>query len=385
MKRINFFFGGCLNSIRNLIQNMPYLSHLTVITSQVYLDGNTWRELIRNYLPQIEIFQLKMDFDFQQRNDDIDEIIIELLESFRSSFWIEEHQWFVRCHWNPSDPYKSTTLYTLPYAFDTYDSSNKCCTKSTCLDEQQYWSYDSVRLFGHSHIDNTLSHRFSLLRARFPAIHHLHINLPLDAMFWLRFSSFNYLKSLNISLYRHSAYCQLQTLFDQSPCLYSLKVESFAGLPTKLFQLKSKSIRRLDFSDVLIDQSIYFNKEDCLMLINSSLGMQCEVLLIRIKNRTILLNLINRMFNLRLLIFECEDDKESFLSISSKNELIPWLQHHLSSTYSIMRDQKKRFRIQIWINREAIKEILLADSISKHRNRVSQVLTSFRQFFIFKA
>jgi hypothetical protein len=159
-----------------------------------------------------------------------------------------------------------------------------------------------------------------------------------------------------------------------------LKVESFVGLPTQLFQLKSRSIRRLDFIDVLIDQSIYFDREDCLALINSSLGMQCEVLLIRIKNRTIVLDLINRMFNLRLLIFECEDDKESFLPFaSSKNELILWLQHHLSSTYSIMRDPRKRFRIQIWINRQTEK-IFLVDSISKHRNRLSQVLTSFRQF-----
>jgi hypothetical protein len=314
----------------------------------------------------------------------MEDITDELLESFRSLFWIEEHQWYVRCHWNPSDPCKSITLYTLPYAFDTFDYSNKCCTKSTCLNEGQYWSYDCVQIFGHGNVENTLLDGFSLLRARFPNIHHLHISLPFDDRFWLRFFSLNHLKSLSISLYKYSSYCQLQTLFDQAPCLYSLKVESFVGLSTKLFELTSKSIRRLDLIDILVDQSIYFTKEDCLSLINSSLGIQCEVLLICLKNRNIVLDLIEKMSNLRILIFECEDDKEFFLNFSSsKNELIRWLKYHLSSTYSIIRDPRKRFRTQIWINREAKKTFLSngLTVISKHRQRLSHVITSFRQFF----
>jgi hypothetical protein len=361
MKSIKIFFGGTLNSMKNLLQKIPNLSHMMVITSQVYWDGNTWKQLIINYLPNIKIFQLKMEFDFEERNDDMITITNKLLETFRSSFWIEEHQWYVRCHWNPSDPYKSITLYTLPYAFDTFDYSNKCCTKSTCLDERQYWSYDCVKIFGHSNnIENILLDSFSLLRARFPNIHHLQINLPFDDIFWLRFFPLNHLITVNISLYKYSGYYQLQTLFDQAPYLYSF--------------------RRLDFIDIFIDQSIYFNKEDCFILINSSLGIQCEVLLIRLKNRNIILDLIEKMSNLRLLIFECEDDKElSSHFLSSKNELIQWLQYHLSSSYSIIRDPKKRFRIQIWINREATKKTL--SSISKPRHRLSQVLSSFRQLF----
>jgi hypothetical protein len=384
IKTIKFFFGGSFDSIKNLIEKLPNLSHLMVITSQIYLDGNIWKELIKNYLPKMKIFQLKMEFDFQGRNDDMEDITNELLESFRNSFWIEEHQVYVRCHWNPSDPFKSITLYTLPYAFDTFDSTNTCCTKSTCLDQQQYWSYDCVQIFGHSNIDNTLLDSFSLLRARFPNIHHLYINLPFDDIFWLRFTSLNHLKSLNVFLYKYSSYCQLQTLFDQAPCLYSLKITSFLGLSPKIFDLTSKSIRRIDFIDISVDQSIYFNKDDCFTLINSSLGIQCEVLLIRIKNRTIIFDLIVKLLNLRLLIFECEDDKESFLNYSfSKNELIPWLQHHLPSTYSIIRDRKKLSRIQIWIDREITKKFSSNNFtlISKHKNKLSQILTSFRQFF----
>ncbi|CAF5034607.1 unnamed protein product [Rotaria sp. Silwood1] len=55
-----------------------------IITSQVYLNGHTWKELITNYLPNIRIFQLKMKLELQERNDDVNEIIDELLDSFNS-------------------------------------------------------------------------------------------------------------------------------------------------------------------------------------------------------------------------------------------------------------------------------------------------------------
>ncbi|CAF2978640.1 unnamed protein product [Rotaria sp. Silwood2] len=63
---------------------MPNLSHLMIIISQVYFDGHTWKELITNYLPNIIIFQLKMKLELQERNDDVNEIIDELLDSFNS-------------------------------------------------------------------------------------------------------------------------------------------------------------------------------------------------------------------------------------------------------------------------------------------------------------
>lgn len=378
---IKFSFGGSVDSMKNLLEKMPNLSHLMIMTSQVYIDGNLWKQLITNSLFNLKIFQLKMEFDFQERDDDMNEITDELIHSFQTSFWIEEHQWFIRCHWNPSDPYKSITLYTLPYAFDIFDYSNKSCTKSTCLNERQYWSYNCVQIFGHSSSGNILLDNFSLLRARFPNISYLQLNLPFDDMFWLRFLSLNHLISINISVYKYSGYIQLQTLFDQSPCLYSLKIESFICSLVKLFELTSQSIRRLDFIDILVDQSLYLNRDDCNSLINSSLGIQCQVLLIRLKHRNLVLDLIDKMLNLRLLIFECEDDSEIFSTFSSsKKELIRWLQSHLPSTYSILRHPKKRFRIQIWINRKTNKTISL-DLISNHKNRLSHVFSSIRNFF----
>ncbi|CAF4799796.1 unnamed protein product [Rotaria sp. Silwood1] len=384
IKSLKICFGGSYQSMNNLLENMPNLSCLIVTTLQIYLDGNIWQQFISNYLPKIKIFQLKMELEFRDNNDSIENIIDKLLISFRTSFWLEEHQWYVRCHWNPSDPYKWITLYTLPYNFDTFDYSNKSCTKSTCYDERQYWLYDRVKIYGHGSIENNFLDNFSLLRARFRNIHHLQINLSFDDTFWLRFPSLNHLKSLHVYIYKYSGYCQLQTIFNQAPCLYSLKIQSFIDSSIKLFELTSKSIRRIDLINTLYDRSIYYTRENCFIIMNSILGKQCEILSICIKYRTNILDLIQQMSNLRLLIFECEDDKEIFRNFSSsKNELVQWLEYRLSSTHIITKHPKQQSLIRVWINRE-MKNILPLNSCSlrtKHRNRLSNVLTSFRQYF----
>ncbi|CAF2897020.1 unnamed protein product [Rotaria sp. Silwood2] len=384
MKSIKLCFGGRFQSMSNLLENMPNLSCLIITTLQVYLDGNTWQKYISTYLPKIKIFQLKMELEFRENNDTIEEVIDKLLVSFRTPFWLQEHQWYVRCHWNPSDPYKWVTLYTLPYHFDTFDYSNKSCTKSTCYDESQHWSYDLVEIYGHGSVENNLLDSFSLIRARFRNIHHLQINLSIDDTFWLRFPSLNCLTSLHVYIYKYCGYYQLQTLFDQAPCLYSLKVQSFVDSSIKLFELRSKSIRRIDLVNDLFDRSIYYTRENCFTLINSILGNQCEILSICIKYRKNILDLIQHMSNLRLLIFQCEDDKEYFRNFSSsKNELVQWLESCLSSTHIITRHPRQRFLIRVWINRET-KNILPLNSYmlkTKQRNRLSHVLTSFRQYF----
>ena len=387
MREIRFCFGGSLHALGNLLASFPHLTRLMLITSQVYVDGNMWRNLLMDYLPNLRIFQLKMDLNFQQRHEDIEEIIDELLESFRSSFWLEEHQWYIRCHWDPSDPYKSITLYTLPYAFNTYNFFDKPSSKSTCPDQRQYWSYHRVHTFIHRDIYNTVPDCVRLVHARFPHVRHLQIGLPLDEMFWSYFSSYNHLTSLHVTLYRQSAFHQLQILLDQSSCLYSLKIESYIGFSTGVSELTSKSIRRLDFIDTAASQSIYFNREDCLAFAKSSLGTQCEVLLISVKYRTSVLDLIEKMHHLRLLIIECEDDQESlymYTFFSTRNELNQWLQEHLPSTYTITIDSTRHSRVHIWIDHEEIKPFSTdGETSTRKNNRLVQMLTSFRSHKIF--
>ena len=96
--------------------------------------------------------------------------------------------------------------------------------------------------------------------------------------------------------------------------------------------------------------SWYFNKEQCISLANSSLGQQCQNLVIDIKNRTNILDLINNMSNLQSLTFQCKDDKwNNRKMLVINDELLQWLHEHLPSTCSIMRQTNQTSIIQLWI------------------------------------
>ncbi|CAF1347875.1 unnamed protein product [Rotaria sordida] len=375
-----------LDSMKNILEKMPNLYYLTIETSKIYLDGNEWEHIIINYLPKIKIFRLKINFEFSLHTNK-EEQIDQILNTFRSTFWLEKHQWFVRCHWNPYDSTKLITLYTLPYAFKTIHYSNEYYSKSTCFDEEEYRSYDHVRSIFYQNKMNNINSFNSLnhFNTHFPYIQHLSINIPYDNNFLHCFQSLNILTSLEVFLSENSDYYQLQTLLNQTLHLYSLKLISDQTLNPGLFHLTSKSIYRLDLIKFSLNGSDYFNDEDCNKLIDSPLGLQCEVLFIRINNRTNILHLIKKMSNLRLLVFECKGDRQNSSS-TINDELVQWLKNRFLSIHSIIRDRSNPSYIQVWINRQ--KEILNNDIlISKIRYKnfrllKSNVLTFFPKFSV---
>jgi hypothetical protein len=175
----------------------------------------------------------------------------------------------------------------------------------------------------------------------FSNIRNLYIDLPFNDHFWLIVPSINQLISLNIERFNNGkARVQLQILLDRAPNLYSLTFKSPYFSPKLLFELKSTTIRRLD----LLKCNHWFNKQQCLDLINSSFSKQCEIIFIKIKKRSNILQFIKKLDQLRTLIFQSEDDKWE----TEENHLIQWLYHHLPSTCSINRDINKQY-IQIWI------------------------------------
>jgi hypothetical protein len=370
------------NSTKNMFEKMPNLNDLTVELSRMYLDGNEWEQIIINYLPKIKVFRLKMIFAFfsdTKKEEQIDQI----LDTFRSPFWLEKHQWFVRCRWNPWDDTKLVTLYTLPYAFNTFHYSDGCCSRSTCLNKEDYQFYNHVRFIYQYKISSRNSlEDLNLFDTYFPNIRHLSVAIPIDNNFLRSCQSLDTLTSLEVFLSTDTGYDQFQALLDQTHNLYSLKLISNKKLHPALFHLTSKSIHRLDLTKSSLDGSDYFNDEDCNKLIRSPLGLQCEVLLIHVNNRINVLDLIEKMSNLRLLIFGCNDDKKFLRNSSSTNdELVQWLQNHFSSTYLIIRDQGYPSYIQVWINRQ--KEIPNSNIlISKDQHKIFRSLKSnFPVFF----
>ena len=344
-------YHGCTNMLINLFENLSNLTHLTLETFDIYCDGYEWERILINYLTKLKVFQLKMNLSFPSQ-ENINEQANELLDTFRTSFWLVEHQWFVRCDWDPLNIFSNGILYTLPYAFNDCFYFDAVSSKSTCSRSTEYWSYDHVKILSHENPENDLSKDLILFSARFFKITHLKISFPFNEKFWPCISSLNRLISIKITVLPiESAYAQLQELLNRALHLYSLKLSHSANLSMKFFIMTSPSIRRLNLIENSKSFTRYFNNNECAALLVSPLILQCEVLLIGVKNRSNIVRLTNMMPCLRSLACHCKDDEYNVWSSSSTNdELIEWLQKHLPPTYLISRDQKRTHLIRIWID-----------------------------------
>ncbi|CAF1196866.1 unnamed protein product [Didymodactylos carnosus] len=383
MKSLKIHYETLIDSLQYIFQTMPNLRHLTIDTRRMYFDGYEWEQIITNYLPKLKIFRLKMDLSPEMHMNIMTKNVDELLLTYRTTFWLEEHRWFIQCDYD-SESLQPIMVYTLPYAFHNYRYSNKHCSKSTCPNEENYWSYDSVETISRNNNEKTLFNAYILRHPRFPSIRHLEIRLPLDDCFSLLFPSLNRLTSLNVDYFNDVSYSQLQMLIDQAPFLYSLKLDPRQRLHSQLFQLTSKSIRRLDIKFNPSAYSYKFSAEDCMNLINSPLGFQCEVLYIDVSSRNGALDLIYKMPNLRLLVFKSEDDQffknSSFLP--TNDELAQWLRDHLPSSYTTFRDPRS-FETRVWIDRQNRKHVLPSNDgvTTTWQNKFSGFLSTIKQFF----
>ncbi|CAF3874115.1 unnamed protein product [Rotaria sp. Silwood1] len=343
----------------NLFQMMPNLYSLTLKTMDIYLNGNKWKKILMKYLSKLKIFQLRMYFQFLSHKT-IDEELNKLIDTYKNSFWIDKHQWFIQCDCIPFGTYYHGILYTLPYAFDTFVYYDISKSKYTCPNEKIYWLYKRVKYLQYMTYKMNTIDNSNILPIQFPNIQHLKIGIPFDDNFWLVISSLHRLTTLEAILGENYNYSQLQTLLNLSSCLYSLRLLYSIDFKILLEQIRSRSIRHLNFITKSSSNRTHFNTIECNILAYSQLGYQCEVLLIRVENRMNILNLIKTMKNLRSLIVQCNDDIWNNKDISSINdELIEWLRMCLPSTYSITRDKNEVLNIRIWISKNENNTLLL--------------------------
>ncbi|CAM4797766.1 unnamed protein product [Rotaria magnacalcarata] len=206
------------NMIENILEHMPNLRQLTVhMKDEACIDGHQWEHIIRNYLPKLKWFKLNMKIkSISNKEQEVD----RLLDSFRDRFWLEEHRWFVRCHWNLDG--NEIKLCTLPYAFDYFCSDFPLISKSTHPRGEDYSSYDCVRFFRYKSI---LSEKSALSDFHFSNVEQLDITLPVDDQFWAIIPKFDKLTSLNVSFKSNHETCQsqLQLILDRAMRLHSLR------------------------------------------------------------------------------------------------------------------------------------------------------------------
>jgi hypothetical protein len=333
----------------SLLQTMPNLRYLTVNTFDNLINGYQWEQIIRNYLPKLKIFVLSMR---QQLPDleNIQEQVDELINSFRTSFWIDEHRWFVRCFtYN-----KTIRLETSSRMFGDLKLNFPDSWRST-------YPHDSQEKFYSNMIGTYDDQLFSPplpFDMHFDNIHDLRLKFPITEKLLSMFPNLSKLGSLSIFSRTVTYQSQLQTLLSRAPHLRNLYIYHDKSSPLQM--------SLFDYANTLICQlNIYyywFNEKECITLIHSQLGLQCQELSIHVKNRECIIILAKNMINLGFLHIESKDDEfgKRLLLIednnelyeimkSNKDELVEWLKERLPSTYAISRDPFFINHIRIWI------------------------------------
>ncbi|CAF2771377.1 unnamed protein product [Rotaria sp. Silwood2] len=196
------------DSFFNFLQKMPNLRYLKVEFYSVYLyiNGQRWEQMIRNCLTNLERLQFKMLLSLNNDQEE-EEQIDRILDTFRSQFWLVEHRWFVQCDWSLYKEFAS--LYILPYAFDTFRFYSSIQSKSTLSFDNDQRLYDCVhdliykpRLFNIS----------SSFHIQFFNIQHLSIEFPITSHFWSIVPRFDHLVSLDALSNNYDEHCQYQLI-----------------------------------------------------------------------------------------------------------------------------------------------------------------------------
>ncbi|CAF0838535.1 unnamed protein product [Adineta steineri] len=97
LTNLKIFIKAHSSKIISFLRNTPNL-HCLKITMKCcdFIDGYQWEDLIRNHLPKLRTFHLSMG-NLSIIRPMTEEQIDEFMNSFSSSFWIDEHRWFVQC------------------------------------------------------------------------------------------------------------------------------------------------------------------------------------------------------------------------------------------------------------------------------------------------
>ena len=342
-----------------LFQNTPNLRHLNIIVWKI-IEGQQWEYMIQNYLPKLRIFRLEiikeyLDHSVLSRRN---EYIRELINTFRSPFWIYERQWFVRCFIANSTIYLHTLPSTFQYSY--IEPPQSWLTTASYDDQQQVYDSTSSILFD-KYFEQPLSPRMQLCYLR-----NLCIRLPIPTQFRLLVPTLERLDTLSILAHNDRYRYQVQALLNRATHLRSLHIEQESDLPLQqaIFTYTNRSLRRFHIQSC----RYYFTQEQCQQLICSPLGSQCHVLSVIVQDRRSIIYLVKKLINLRMLMVRCQKKRryprtvfneygtvlypfepyyDKVIPENQNDVLIPWLRKQLPSTCLVTDDSNDSNRIRI--------------------------------------
>ena len=229
--------------IEALLRKTPNLINLTVETKIIHMDGHMWRNIINKNLPKLKIFNLKMEFELIDY-DDIEQDIDRIIDSYRTKFWICQHQWLVRCFCYTENESSLVHLHTFPYVFEKFSIgiNDSFLYKSTFFKDNSSLKYNYVQNLNYC---VTTFEDVNLPKIEFPNVRQITLTLPYDDHFRFLIPRFNKLISLKLRMtnwaFNDNDLIQLQILIDQSPHLYYLKFHSWST-PISKNENKNKKV-----------------------------------------------------------------------------------------------------------------------------------------------
>ena len=329
------------NVLIYILENMPNLIDLKIEIKNLYITGHQWEQIINNYLTRLKLFQLKMNFQLSEKEDKTEQME-NILDTFRSHFWLDERHWFIQLNNSPYD----AIIYTLPYAFGHFSISNSTISKTTYSSDDKYWSYDQVHHLNCLSVTGSLP----LDQIQFPNVRHLDIDYYFHN--YIRFISpiLDRVTSVVIKLQNDSfrnPLLELENIINHASHLYSL---TFLNFPEKYqlpLNVTHSTIRRLDFKQCYR----HFTRSECIALSYSLMAIQCEILFINIIDQTDIIEFVNIMINLRMLYVQCLHNIHSTtdqVSLIEDNHL-QWLKQQLPSICTINTNVCDKNSIQLWL------------------------------------
>ncbi|UJR17817.1 hypothetical protein I4U23_004716 [Adineta vaga] len=298
------------------LQQLHNLRRLKLRMQYCFIYGEQWEQIIKTHLPNLLLFQFRMKSAFEKENNR-EERIDEILDTFRSPFWLKEHRWYVRCDWSPD--YGKMYLYTVPYAFQNFTFEFSVISKSTYPRKNNRRLYDLVRTLTYKPQLSKWSIRSQI---QFFNIHTLSVEFPISDFFYSMVPNLCQLMSLDVWSNDRStnSNMQLQVLLDRSPNLLSLRYRIWPSSDSTQmppYENRSTSVRYLD----LRYMNRCYDNEQCIALGHSPLGRQCEILSLSVKNENCIFDLANTMDYLRTLNIAHNSYTQRIWS-STKDELI---------------------------------------------------------------
>ena len=332
--------------LNNLLPFFPNVTHLKIETKySIKFDGHQWEEIIVKYLPQLQVFQLRMIFAFRWTNVDEEnhqEKFNRYFETYRNSFWFEHH-WFFRCHLGLFHESVSIYLYSLPHVFDDYRISCNTPTfqtQSTCPDDLTF-SYQSVRHIGY---EPWMFNDPAMSQVQLLNIETLSVALPLDSQFLSTIPTFSNLRSLSLDILPLNSESRIQRILDCSPRLQTLAFSSWITLAMPPYRLDSPSIHRLDLEGLdQVHRQCSYNSQQCVELSRSPLGRHCRVLTIAVEESQCILFLALMMLNLRTLHVRFEGDDRR-----NEHDLVQILRESLPTRWNVTRECYGSIVLQSW-------------------------------------